>query len=868
MSIRKFAVASLGKSAPLLSKTAGTQVDTLSGMEFKRRPEMLYVAVRAISARVNQNYDAFPSSELKKSYSTFVGRPVFVNHHNEDPTRTRGKIVASKFNKRGNDQFVSLVIEVDAKNFPKLAKEIMDGKIDSVSMGTDVQRTVCSYCGNEATTFFDFCEHVISMKGQTLPRNQSGRKESVLVYETCYGLNFFEISFVFDPADETAIAGDILAPEGYVAKQKVGFGEPRVPEEVDTLRNDEPCPMCGSELDGDSCPLCGYEVPPEGFDEPDLTQHVREAPEDIVIPEQEKENPSGSTQKALEEVQRGKAMAQKKLAQRIATARKRLAESEEKPNVSSPDPMPDTEQDTHNQDVDTTEVVDDSTVDNQNVDDEPETKTAGWAESEINWEQDGDQWYGATTDESYIFTITETDEGGYEGDYTSPNLGLNGTFDANSLEEAQDRAQDIARFSKKGTDRTARNHSRRARSLHKRQARRAERSQRESRMNRRRARRRVASIPNWAVDGSGQVLTPGITYTADVDGEVMAFQATDQGLSVLTGMQPGLVSWDELEGAWDSFKPQKVSTRTSSFEVGDKVLYMGDSIYPEGKPGEITKVNADGTYKVITQRPGQQGTGSAIATEDQLQSRTSRRRQISSFKIGDEVYINAPISAYSDVDDQYGTIVSGDENEFQVKTEDGEIVDITPEYLEMHIESKRKASRRRTSAVPDWAVDENGNKLEVGQKYYESDVDWPEDAEEVTEDGLIRGPLSGAGQGTVAPWVDLKDPMGDGSIGWPTTMRKVTNRRARRVALGRARIRSRRQAQRRQSALTWSEVPGLAGSWEADENGIYFSYSAPYKELDWWDGTTDFYYDGNPSLEEAKQIAERVISGEEAGSTL
>lgn len=298
-------------------------------------------------------------------------------------------------------------------------------------------------------------------------------------------------------------------------------------------------------------------------------------------------------------------------------------------------------------------------------------------------------------------------------------------------------------------------------------------------MNRRRARRRTASIPNWAVDGSGQVLAPGITYTADVDGEVMAFQATDQGLSVLTGMQPGLVSWEELEGAWDSFKPQKVSTRTSSFEIGDRVLYMGDAVVPGGIPGTIEGIDGD-TYNV--QYDEEAGGGFANAFEDELQTRTSRRRQISSFKIGDEVYINAPISAYSDVDDQYGTIVSGDENEFQVKTEDGEIVDITPEYLEMHIESKRKASRR--------------------------------------------------------------------------------------ISLGRARIRSRRQAQRRQSALTWSEVPGLPGSWEADENGIYFSYSAPYKELDWWDGTTDFYYDGNPSLEEAKQIAERVISGEETGSTL
>ena len=31
----------------------------------------LYTQVRAISARINQNYDAWPSTELKKSYRTF-----------------------------------------------------------------------------------------------------------------------------------------------------------------------------------------------------------------------------------------------------------------------------------------------------------------------------------------------------------------------------------------------------------------------------------------------------------------------------------------------------------------------------------------------------------------------------------------------------------------------------------------------------------------------------------------------------------------------------------------------------------------------------------------------------------------------------
>ena len=56
---------------------------------FKMQPGMLYTQVRAISARINQNFDAWPSDELKKSFRTFLGKPVFVNHQNFDPEMAR-----------------------------------------------------------------------------------------------------------------------------------------------------------------------------------------------------------------------------------------------------------------------------------------------------------------------------------------------------------------------------------------------------------------------------------------------------------------------------------------------------------------------------------------------------------------------------------------------------------------------------------------------------------------------------------------------------------------------------------------------------------------------------------------------------------
>src|SRR5690606_4795518 len=61
--------------------------------DYEPRPGFLYVRSRAISSRTNDNYDHFPAEEIKKAYSTFIGKPVFVNHHNDDHRRARGVIV-------------------------------------------------------------------------------------------------------------------------------------------------------------------------------------------------------------------------------------------------------------------------------------------------------------------------------------------------------------------------------------------------------------------------------------------------------------------------------------------------------------------------------------------------------------------------------------------------------------------------------------------------------------------------------------------------------------------------------------------------------------------------------------------------------
>lgn len=237
----------------------------------------ILVSTRAVSARVNLNYDGFTSAELKKSYRSFVGKPIYVNHVNYDPMRTRGVIVGANYHEHGDDKFVECLMDVDGNAFPKLAEEIVEGNIDSVSMGASVQSTTCSVCGKNMVEVDDFCDHVAHHKGQMIYSANEGH--DVLCYETLVSPSFFELSFVFDPADTTALTQNVKA-----ASVKASYeDDPAVPPKVDT-EGEEPCPDCGNDLwDGEVCEVCGYVAPPEGLDDPDLQKNkeieVRE-PED------------------------------------------------------------------------------------------------------------------------------------------------------------------------------------------------------------------------------------------------------------------------------------------------------------------------------------------------------------------------------------------------------------------------------------------------------------------------------------------------------------------------------------------------------------------------------------------------------------
>jgi hypothetical protein len=181
----------------------------LSDFNFTPEPDYLYTVSRAISSRVNANYDGWPVDQIKKSYKTFIGRPIYVEHNNSDPERARGVILDAVYRETKlasgiTDASVYCLMEVDAKTFPKLATAIMDGQLNAVSMGADVEGTQCSACGKYASKPAEYCTHIPRLKGRTVTVYKQGKRIESLVYESCIKPNFFELSFVFEPADESA----------------------------------------------------------------------------------------------------------------------------------------------------------------------------------------------------------------------------------------------------------------------------------------------------------------------------------------------------------------------------------------------------------------------------------------------------------------------------------------------------------------------------------------------------------------------------------------------------------------------------------------------------------------------------------------
>ena len=106
---------------------------------YEPREGYLYVRSRAISSRTNDNFDTFPADEIRKAWATFIGKPVFVNHKNDDIRRKRGVIIDAALHEDiapdgTPDTWIEVLMEIDAISFPLLAEAIINKDIGTSVM--------------------------------------------------------------------------------------------------------------------------------------------------------------------------------------------------------------------------------------------------------------------------------------------------------------------------------------------------------------------------------------------------------------------------------------------------------------------------------------------------------------------------------------------------------------------------------------------------------------------------------------------------------------------------------------------------------------------------------------------------------------
>ena len=183
-----------------------------SGMEFEYDPEsFLYFRCRAISAEVpNKNGDYFDWDELKKAYTSFIGKGFYLNHDSDSPTKSKGIILDARLVDEG--KYIETLVAVSRQIAPEICQLIEAGIIGHVSMGCYASRAKCSICSNEATNMETLCEHMNPqsahyVKGRAL--NDGNR-----AFEYNYDISFNELSGVAIPADGEAHIFEVLAKLG------------------------------------------------------------------------------------------------------------------------------------------------------------------------------------------------------------------------------------------------------------------------------------------------------------------------------------------------------------------------------------------------------------------------------------------------------------------------------------------------------------------------------------------------------------------------------------------------------------------------------------------------------------------------------
>lgn len=174
----------------------------------------------------NRNGIGFPLAELlayqpppisRQSYKAWTGTPMHLEHDNEDPTKAYGVVLDSimtPIKGYGGGRFwkVMGLAAVDKDKYPDIAQELLDGTIQTFSMGALADYFTCSVCGRQAYNKKDryrncsHIEHTEAVNFSTAPWEGS----RALAFLNAHVLSPIELSIVRDPAWVVANSDQII----------------------------------------------------------------------------------------------------------------------------------------------------------------------------------------------------------------------------------------------------------------------------------------------------------------------------------------------------------------------------------------------------------------------------------------------------------------------------------------------------------------------------------------------------------------------------------------------------------------------------------------------------------------------------------
>lgn len=166
----------------------------------------------------NNNKDIFPESQLKIATPLWIGKPLCRDHESSSVDGIRGIILDTYYDEKYK-QVVGLCA-LDRKSYPALAAKVESGLVRYGSMGTAVENSICTECGNVATNQNEYCSHITS-------RAAHG--------EINVGLKPIEYSLVVQPAEPGAVLLKCIASLNKYKEEFAGYGVEDVPEMLGKL---------------------------------------------------------------------------------------------------------------------------------------------------------------------------------------------------------------------------------------------------------------------------------------------------------------------------------------------------------------------------------------------------------------------------------------------------------------------------------------------------------------------------------------------------------------------------------------------------------------------------------------------------------